>query len=400
MKSKFYREFEGLLSAGNTRVCFLSLAHPALDKRVFDKEARSLADVGFEVVHLCPQSPGEPLGRWEKDGVSVETYPRLPGIRGRLAQFRNVYARARALNADIYHCNEVDSWGLGVLLRIVTGRICVADIHEDYPSTFAESRFPRLLQPLVQAFVRLVYACLTPFTARVVLAKRSVARDFWFARRKLVLVQNFTPLSVIASKGGAAPPDRSGPPVLVHLGLISRIRGWPQLLDAMVTMKRKDARLHVIGDFNDGTLPEFLERARVLGLADRIRVDQWMPFSQAFERLQKADVGLVLFQPGTQNHVFALPHKMFDYMLARLPVLAPAFAIEVREIIRESQSGVLVDPARPDEIAQALDRLLDENAWRGKLGDNGYRAVHEKYNWEREAQTLIGMYRELTRVSR
>ena len=36
------------------RVCFLSSMHPPRDKRVLDKEAISLAQAGFEVIHLAP----------------------------------------------------------------------------------------------------------------------------------------------------------------------------------------------------------------------------------------------------------------------------------------------------------------------------------------------------------
>ncbi len=374
------------------KVCFLSSAHPALDKRVFDKEARSLHQHGFEVLHLCPQSEGEPLGGWQQDGIHIETYPRLPGIRGRFRQLIRLYRRAKAVGADVYHCNEVDSWAIGVLLRIFTGRKCVFDVHEHYPSTFAESRFPRWLQPMIAGSVRLFYALLTTFTYRIVLAKRSVAPDFWFARRKLVLVQNFTPLAALTSQGNGERQPHTGPATLIHLGLIGEARGWPQLLDALAQMRHQDCIIHIIGKFHDGTEEAFFTKARALSLHERIKFDRWMPFDQAFKLLTQADVGLILFQPGIQNHVFALPHKMFDYMLAELPLVAPAFAAEVREIVDESGCGLLVDPADPHAIAAALDKLLAEPDTRAELGQRGRDAVLKKYNWEAEAQQLIEMY--------
>jgi glycosyltransferase involved in cell wall biosynthesis len=86
---------------------------------------------------------------------------------------------------------------------------------------------------------------------------------------------------------------------------------------------------------------------------------------------------------------------MFDYMLAGLPVIAPNFAQEVVEIIKEADCGILIDPLNPDEIAQALDRLATDPQERQRLGRNGRRAVLDKYNWEAEFQKLLEMYTTL-----
>ena len=72
--------------------------HPPLDKRVFDKEARSLAEAGFEVSHLAP---GE-LGRIVKKGVLLQTYPPPNGLMGRALGLIKLYAMARKMDADVY----------------------------------------------------------------------------------------------------------------------------------------------------------------------------------------------------------------------------------------------------------------------------------------------------------
>ena len=52
------------------KVCFLSSLHPPFDKRVFDKEAISLAAAGFEVFHVAPGNIGTQLN----SGVLIKTY--------------------------------------------------------------------------------------------------------------------------------------------------------------------------------------------------------------------------------------------------------------------------------------------------------------------------------------
>jgi glycosyltransferase involved in cell wall biosynthesis len=187
--------------------------------------------------------------------------------------------------------------------------------------------------------------------------------------------------------------EAAAPLTLIHVGLISRLRGWPQLLEAMARLA-VPPHLRVIGTFNDGSEPEFLAEAERLGLRERIRHDAWMPFDTMMEACAAADIGLVLFQPGTQNHVFASPHKLFDYWLAGLPVIAPDFAVEVQAFMQDAGGGLLVDPADPEAIAAAITQLADP-ARRAALGQAGRAAVLDRYNWETEAAKLLAMYRAL-----
>jgi glycosyltransferase involved in cell wall biosynthesis len=372
-------------------IVFLSSAHPPDDKRVFAKQAVTLAAAGFRVTHLCPY-PGDGPAAWTQEGVAIRTFPRPRGIVGRALAIPRLARRALAAAPDVVHCNEVDSWLAGLLAKVFArGRVHVVfDVHEHYPSTFSESRFPPALRPLVAGGLRLLFRALTPFTDRIVFAKRSVAPDF--PRARGVLVQNFAPRAALA-RIDRPPRDPAAPLTLIHVGLISRLRGWPQLLAAMARL-RQPVRLHVIGTFNDGSAADFHAEAALLGLAQRVRHDGWMPFPDMLAACAAADIGLVLFQPGTQNHVFASPHKLFDYWLAGLPVIAPDFAIEVRAFMADAQGGLLVDPRDPAAIAGAITQLADPGL-RARLGGNGRQAVLHKFNWEIEAETLLAMYRAL-----
>lgn len=372
---------------GSYHICFLSGAHPPRDKRVFDKEAVSLAAAGFKVTHVAP---GPPESTFER-GVWIRTYPSRVGIAGRLVQLPRLFVRGKDTAADCFHCNELESWLVGLALRVTTGAQVIFDVHEDYPSVFGERRnLPGWMQRLVGAVVRVLYRTLGPRTTRIVLAKRTLASDFSHSTAKQVLVQNFT--SIEQAQSSTAHVHLPGGTLrMIHLGLLNRVRGWPQLLEAFARM-RSDGMLEIIGKFDDDSEPDFHARARDLGISERIRMAPWLPFPEAFSRIIAADVGLVLFQPGIQNHVFALPHKLFDYMLAGLPVIVPAFAVEVAEIVRRAECGILVDVTNPDVIAAALDTLASDHELRRRLGDNGRKAVQMELNWEAEARRLIQMY--------
>lgn len=376
-------------------ICFLSSKHPPLDKRVFDKEAVSLARAGFRVIHLAPGEAGEKL----EQEVRIITYRPPRGIIGRILQIPRLYRAAANLSADCYHCNEVDSWLVGVLLKLFRHKQVVFDVHEHYPSTFAQSRFPGWSHSFVAGTIRLIFRLLVRYTDRLVFAKRSVVSDFRGSEVKQVLVQNFTSLAFQDPdenrRRREQDPASSSRVTAIHLGLFSRLRGWPQLLEAVQILNMEKLHLTIIGTFNDGSKADFDQQVAALGLSDRIFFREWLPFEEAYRYIQASDIGLVLFQPGVQNHVYALPHKMFDYMLAELPVIAPAFAEEVASIISEADCGVLVDPSDPADIARALGLLVSDAGERRRLGENGRHAVLAHYNWEAEAEKLVTMYQEI-----
>jgi glycosyltransferase involved in cell wall biosynthesis len=376
------------------KICFLSSLHPPRDKRVFDKEAVSLAAAGFDVTHLAPG----PKATIVENGVRIVTRPAFRGILGRICNGPRLWLHAFRLRADCYHCNEVDSWIVGVLLKLVLGSRVVFDVHEAYPEEFAESRFPKALRPLITASIRLLFRVLLRVTDRVVLAKESVARDFPDASKR-VLVRNYVSREFAArAAGGRARRGQSTGIRVIHIGLISRRRGWPQLLAAMACAEEA-VEMTFVGECNDWSDWEFRAQVRKLGLEDRVVVEPWLPFEQAYQRVAESDVGIVAFQPGSYNHVHALPHKMFDYMVAGIPLVVPEFAVEVVRIVRDADCGLAVDTADPTSISRAFDRLARDPQERARLGENGRKAVLTRYNWQHEAAELEKMYRQLSQIA-
>ena len=103
--------------------------------------------------------------------------------------------------------------------------------------------------------------------------------------------------------------------------------------------------------------------------------------------------GLVTFYP-LPNHVDAQPNKMFEYMSSGLPVIASNFPLW-KKIIEGNKCGLCVDPLDPAAIAKAIDYIVSHPDEARAMGENGKRAVYEKYNWGVESEKLISLYRSL-----
>lgn len=364
-------------------ILLLSAAHPPDDMRVVRKEGAALAAAGFAVRHLSPHGPAAPASL---GGVVLETL--APGL-ARRRRWWPLLRRAVALRPAAIHASEPDAWLIALLAGWRTGARVVLDVHEHYPSRL-DRRLPPALRPLARGLLRLGCAAMGRLADAVVLAKEGLAADFPGART--VLARNHA----LVPPGLQPRTHRPGPLTLVHLGAITRARGWPQLLGAL-SLLPAGTRLLVIGRFTDGSEADFHAEARRLGLARRIEHAPWMPADLALRRAAaEADVNLVLFQPGEENHRLALPHKLFDGMAAGLPVVAPAFAEGVAAIVAATGCGVLTDPADPHAVAAAI-RGLAEPERRAVLGAAGRRAAEAEWGWAPEAARLVALHRLLAR---
>lgn len=57
--------------------------------------------------------------------------------------------------------------------------------------------------------------------------------------------------------------------------------------------------------------------------------------------------------------------------------------------------GLLVNPLSPAEIANAIDTLVTDPVMAQCMGENGRRAVEQKYNWSNEEKKLFSFYEKV-----
>ncbi len=81
-------------------------------------------------------------------------------------------------------------------------------------------------------------------------------------------------------------------------------------------------------------------------------------------------------------------------MLCGLPVVASDFP-EIRKVVGGAGCGVLVDPTDPDAIAEAIVYLMEHPEEARRMGENGRRAVLERYNWEEIEGRLLEVYQAI-----
>jgi len=116
-----------------------------------------------------------------------------------------------------------------------------------------------------------------------------------------------------------------------------------------------------------------------------------VPYDKLHAYLSVCHVGLWLYLPYEQSIRTKGSSKLFLYMRVGLPVIASNFP-GIRSIVEEAKCGILVDPNNVKEIANAIIKLLKDPKLAKRLGENGRKAIVERYNWENEEGKIIKAY--------
>lgn len=90
--------------------------------------------------------------------------------------------------------------------------------------------------------------------------------------------------------------------------------------------------------------------------------------------------------PLEQHRNCVLPLKLFSYLAAGRPVLAPA-AADTAELLCDGDNALLVPPENPHAAAAALDRILGEPGLAGRLS-RAARATASELTWDRRAEKI------------
>jgi glycosyltransferase involved in cell wall biosynthesis len=159
----------------------------------------------------------------------------------------------------------------------------------------------------------------------------------------------------------------------------------------IVRRRYEHLRLHLIGGFAPESFRlELSELIRGLGLQAHVSLDGQVPYGQVKAHLADARVGVVTFLPYSNNRS-CLPNKLFEYMACGLPVVASDFPL-YRDVVADADFGVLVNPAKPESVAEGITRLVSDPARSAEMSANARAAFRDRYNWESESRKLLGLY--------
>jgi len=365
-------------------ICHLTSAHPVLDDRIFFKEALTLTRAGYAVSLISQNETDRVI-----DGVRITGLPCAKNRMSRLVSInRKMYRLALRQKALVYHFHDPEFLLWANRLKKKTSKKIIYDVHEDLPKQILSKHWlPGYLRKPLSILIDRLEKNISRKFDFVITATPHIKKNF--RTHRTADIKNYPLLErLIPAATWSKPRSRRS---LIYAGVLEEARGTKEIIKALRDID-PDHRvtLTLAGEFSEKT---FKQEVSSMEEWDKVRYLGLIPHRDVYRHLSLSDIGLVCLHP-LERFQTALPVKMFEYMGTGIPVIASDFPLW-RDIIVGNGCGLCVDPLSSKEIAKAVEYLINHPHEARRMGENGRKAVLEKFNWENEGKKLLKIYREL-----
>ena len=211
----------------------------------------------------------------------------------------------------------------------------------------------------------------------------SLRRDLWLGRERVSVIPNGIRRRPAAANGirrelGVGPQDR----LLLSVGNLYPVKGHADLVTAISYLAPRYPALH-LAIAGRGELADTLNReARARRIGDRVHLLGLR--NDVAELLASADA----FVLPSRNE--GLPLALLEAMFAGLPIVATRVG-EVPAALANGSAGLLVEPARPEELARAIERILTDAELARALGQSAQDRAAAEY----DVATMAARYQSI-----
>jgi len=179
-------------------------------------------------------------------------------------------------------------------------------------------------------------------------------------------------------------------PVFLFVGGLDRahaFKGVPNLLRAFAPLANR-SRLLIVGD---GDLRgEYEDEALRLGIRAQVSFVGRLSEEDLRDAYRTADV--FVFPSTSPAEAFGL--AAIEAEACAAPVIASDLP-GVRTVVRDGETGILVDPNNRSALHKAMEKLLHDKPYRLILGEAARRFVMEKFSWQRHMDDLVAAYEDV-----
>jgi glycosyltransferase involved in cell wall biosynthesis len=295
-----------------------------------------------------------------------------------------MHRAAQGIAADIWLANDWTALPIAARLARENGGRYVYDTHELATEESAEKVAWRHWKRPIVATIERQYIRGAALVSTVSAGIGRRLDSLYALPQPTLVVRNTPPYEACPFR-----PTGDRIRVLYH-GLVLPGRGLELAIDSVVAW-RSEFELTIRGPENPKFTPVLRTRIRALGLEGRVHLAPPVPATALVREAAAFDIGLFALPGHSQHNEFALPNKIFEYIMAGL-CLCTSRLPEMAGVIERYDLGTTIPLLDAEAIARAINGLD-----RGRIDackENALAAAHELC-WERESAPLRARCRAL-----
>ena len=299
------------------------------------------------------------------------------------------YKLSKKSQADVYHAHDLNTLPVAWLCARRYKKKLVYDSHELYVERNKKHKImPKFIVKKIESFfLRKV--------DRVITVSDSIQEEL----QKRYKINNVTvvlnaPEKITHNESNLSLRNYAninGSKIILYLGNIAFGRGIEKLVVSMQFIEH--ATLVMMGKVDTNY------KLKIIDLSSQFKVDQKIVFLEPVSSevvsnyAASADIGVVPIENVCLSYYYCLPNKLFENIMAGIPVAGSYFP-ELKRVIEGYEIGKTFNPDDPKDIAKAINEILTDKESYIKYRKNTEKAA-QIYNWENESKKLVNLYKSL-----
>lgn len=177
--------------------------------------------------------------------------------------------------------------------------------------------------------------------------------------------------------------------ILLYVGILTKGRGIESSIKALEQIENLVFILLGDGDYKE----DYQRMASNSKAKDRIFFFGRVAHKDLIKYIAGGDIGLCYIQNISKSYYYALPNKLFEFIMAGLPVIGSSLP-QIREIIEKYKIGIVADSENVEDLITAIKYLSQDKDKRKIYSENAVLAAKELC-WEKECETLVELIETL-----
>jgi len=181
---------------------------------------------------------------------------------------------------------------------------------------------------------------------------------------------------------------REGPLSVLYLGYLGRAKGSFDILEAAWQVRQRGADMvfHLVGgELAPGELERLGEKIRTLHLEQQVHLH---PPAYGADKLKFFSEADLFIYPSYHEGV---PMAVLEAMASGLAVVATRVG-GLPDVVKHEVNGLLIEAGKPDQLADALCRLAQDDSLRISMQKSSYQMVCDRYGMDEHIAQLVTIY--------